>query len=55
LERLVRFSRVICEQQGARDRYGRVVARCSVHRWLTGQRADLSAALVSSGLAIVYR
>ncbi|CAL8461582.1 g1113 [Coccomyxa elongata] len=55
LARLVRYSRVTCEQQGARDRYGRVVARCSVMTLLTGRRIDLSAALVGSGHAVVYR
>ncbi|BDA42063.1 probable endonuclease lcl3 [Coccomyxa sp. Obi] len=55
LARLVRYSRVTCEQQGARDRYGRVVARCSVGTLLTGRRIDLSAALVGSGHAVVYR
>lgn len=55
LARLVRYSRVTCEQQGAHDRYGRVVARCSVSTLLTGRRINLSAALVGSGHAVVYR
>lgn len=55
LSRLLRFPRVTCEQQGARDRYGRVVARCSTRGFWSGQKNDLSASLVGSGHAVVYR
>ena len=54
---LVRWSPVTCQPQGSRDKYGRVVARCSVPRLLlgVGPPVDLSAAMVSAGHAIVYR
>ena len=46
-----------CAPQSSRDKYGRVVARCSVPRLLLGigPPVDLSAALVSAGHAVVYR
>ena len=54
LKRLVRLRRVTCRRSGT-DRYGRFLGTCWAHPILWGSKVDLSAAMVSSGHAIVYR
>ncbi len=54
LKRLVRLRRVTCRRSGT-DRYGRFLGSCLAHPILWGSKVDLSAAMVSSGQAVVYR
>ena len=53
---MVHWRSVTCQPRSARDKYGRVVACCSVPQILAlGRSMDLSAVLVNSGHALAYR
>ena len=54
LKRLVRFRKVLCRESGL-DRYQRFLGGCWVQPVLWGASVDLSAAMVASGNAVVYR
>ena len=54
LKRLVRLRRVLCRRSGV-DRYERFLGACWAQPLLWGTPVELSAAMVSSGHAVVYR
>ncbi|CAL5220659.1 g2705 [Coccomyxa viridis] len=54
LKRLVRLRKVLCKRSGL-DRYQRFLGDCWAQPVLWGAPVDLSAAMVASGNAVVYR
>jgi len=54
LKRLVQFRKVLCKRTGT-DKYGRFLGACWAQPILWGGPVDLSAAMVASGHAEVYR
>ncbi|CAK0783419.1 hypothetical protein CVIRNUC_006618 [Coccomyxa viridis] len=54
LKRLVRLRKVLCKRSGT-DRYLRFLGACWAQPILWGSLLDISAAMVSSGHAVVYR